>query len=113
MKYIVENMINPDVVIYLSDNESWIDTDSHRSWNDCTKTVAYWDKLRKVKPNARLINIDIQPYTSTQTLNRTDIANVGGFSDVVFDFVAQFAQGHSPQHWVELIEQINLDEPAK
>ena len=113
MKYIVENNINPDVVIYLSDNESWIDTESNHRWNDCTQTVAYWDKLRMVKPNARLINIDIQPYASTQTLNRADIANVGGFSDVVFDFVAQFAQGHSPKHWVELIEQINLDAPAK
>ncbi len=113
MKYIVENNINPDVVIYISDNESWIDTDSNRRWNDCTQTVAYWDELRKVKPNARLINIDIQPYASTQTLNRADIANVGGFSDVVFDFVAQFAQGHSPKHWVEQIEQINLDEQAK
>ncbi|MBR5710770.1 MAG: RNA-binding protein [Thermoguttaceae bacterium] len=113
MKYIVENNINPDVVIYISDNESWIDTDSNRSWNDCTQTVAYWDELRKVKPNARLINIDIQPYASTQTLNRTDIANVGGFSDVVFDFVAQFAQGHSSRHWVEQIEQINLNEQAK
>ena len=70
-------------------------------------------KLRTVKPNARLINIDIQPYTSTQTPNRADIANVGGFSDVVFDFVAQFAQGRSPQHWVEIIERINLDEPTK
>jgi hypothetical protein len=28
----------------------------------------------------------------------------------VFDFVAQFAQGLSPQHWVEQIEQINLEE---
>ena len=113
MKYIVENNINPDVVIYLSDNESWIDTDPNRLWNDSTETVAYWDELRKVKPNARLINIDIQPYRSSQSPNRADIANVGGFSDVVFDFVAQFAQGRSPQHWVELIEQINLDDPAK
>ena len=110
MKYIVENNINPDVVIYISDNESWIDTNSIRSWNDCTQTVAYWDKLHESKSNARLINIDIQPYASTQTLNRADIANVGGFSDVVFDFVAQFAQGLSPQHWVEQIEQVNLEE---
>ena len=110
MKYIVENNINPDVVIYISDNESWIDTDPNHSWNNCTQTVAYWDKLRQNKPNARLINIDIQPYGSSQTLNRADIANVGGFSDVVFDFVAQFAQGLLPQHWVEQIEQINLEE---
>ena len=88
-------------------------SDSDHRWRKCTQTVAYWDKLRQNKPNARLINIDIQPYDSSQTLNRADIANVGGFSDVVFDFVAQFAQGVSPQHWVELIEQINLDEQAK
>ena len=113
MKYILRNKINPDVVIYLSDNMSWIDTAPDHSWNNSTETVACWDKLRQKKPNARLINIDIQPYGSSQTLNRADIANVGGFSDVVFDFVAQFAQGHSPKHWVEQIEQIDLDEPAK
>ena len=113
MKYILRNKINPDVVIYLSDNMSWIDSDRNHSWRDCTETVACWDKLRQNKPNGRLINIDIQPYGSSQTLNRADIANVGGFSDVVFDFVAQFAQGLSPQHWVEQIERINLDEPVK
>jgi 60 kDa SS-A/Ro ribonucleoprotein len=110
MKYIVENNINPDVVIYLSDNMSWIDSDPNYSWKDCTETVAAWDKVRESKPNARLINIDIQPYGSSQTLNRADIANVGRLSDVVFDFVAQFAQGLSPQHWVEQIEQVNLEE---
>lgn len=109
MKYIVENNINPDIVIYISDNESWVDTDPNHSWKDCTETVAAWDKLRQNKPNARLINIDIQPYRSSQTLNRADIANIGGFSDAVFDFVAQFAEGYAPKHWINLIDQIDLN----
>ena len=109
MQHILDNKINPDVVIYISDNESWVDTAHTHSWNNCTQTVAAWDKLHQNKPNARLINIDIQPYRSSQTLNRADIANVGGFSDAVFDFVAQFAEGYAPQHWINLIDQIDLN----
>lgn len=35
-------------------------------------------------PGAKLICIDLQPYTTTQAPDRSDILNVGGFSDVVF-----------------------------
>ena len=32
--------------------------------------------------------IDLQPYTTTQAPDRSDILNVGGFSDAVFSVVA-------------------------
>jgi 60 kDa SS-A/Ro ribonucleoprotein len=38
----------------------------------------------------KLVCIDLQPYTTTQAPGRSDILNVGGFSDVVFSVVAAF-----------------------
>jgi 60 kDa SS-A/Ro ribonucleoprotein len=37
-----------------------------------------------------LINIDLQPYQTTQTLESPDIINIGGFSDSVFNVVSAF-----------------------
>ena len=50
--------------------------------------------------------LDIQPYAHTQAKERADILNVGGFSDAVFEIIAQFAAGNlEPGHWVRTIEQ--------
>ena len=38
----------------------------------------------------KLVCIDLQPYTTTQAPERSDILNVGGFSDAVFKVVAGF-----------------------
>jgi 60 kDa SS-A/Ro ribonucleoprotein len=38
----------------------------------------------------KLVCIDLQPYTTTQAPERSDILNVGGFSDAVFSIVASF-----------------------
>ena len=39
---------------------------------------------------AKLVCIAVQPYTTTQAQDRSDILNVGGFSDAVFSVVAAF-----------------------
>ena len=41
-------------------------------------------------PKARLVCIDLQPYSTTQAPERDDILNVGGFSDAVFNVVSSF-----------------------
>ena len=40
--------------------------------------------------HAKLVCIDLQPYTATQAPDRSDILNVGGFSDAVSSVVASF-----------------------
>jgi 60 kDa SS-A/Ro ribonucleoprotein len=51
--------------------------------------------------------IDLQPYSTTQASERSDILNVGGFSDQVFDIVADFAAGRlNADHWVGEIDAI-------
>ncbi len=106
MKYIFQKKLRPDVVIFISDNESWMDAEGRR-WGN-TATLDYWDKIRVQNPTAKLINIDIQPYGTVQAPDRADIANVGGFSDAVFDFVAGFAAESGADHWTDVIEAISL-----
>jgi len=94
-----------DLVILVSDNESWVD--ARRS--GATQILREWEVLKKRNPNARLVCIDIQPYTTTQAAERADVLNVGGFSDAVFTMVADFADGKlDAGHWVGEIEKISL-----
>jgi 60 kDa SS-A/Ro ribonucleoprotein len=95
-----------DVVILVSDNESWVDAQRHGA----TQTLREWEALKQRNPQARLVCIDVQPYATTQAAERHDILNVGGFSDAVFDTVAAFMEGKADvEHWVGEIEKISLD----
>jgi len=94
-----------DLVIYISDNESWVD--STRRWNSGTETMKQWNEFRSRNKGAKLVCIDIQPYAHTQANDRTDILNVGGFSDQVFTLVSEFANGTLDDgHWVSVIEKV-------
>jgi len=94
-----------DLVVIVSDNQSWVDAAGARG----TATLREWNAFRARNRQARLVLIDLQPDATTQATEREDILNVGGFSDRVFDVVAEFAAGrlHS-DHWVGLIESVAL-----
>lgn len=88
----------PDVVVFVSDNQSWADfrlaprsADSGSSATRGTVMAEEWDRLRAKNPRAKLVLVDLQPYATTQVQTRSDVLNVGGFSDAVFDLVASFA----------------------
>jgi 60 kDa SS-A/Ro ribonucleoprotein len=94
-----------DLVIFVSDNESWVDAGRGRG----TATMAEWNEFKQRNPNARLVCIDIQPYGTTQAKERDDILNIGGFSDQVFDVIAEFAAGRlTADHWVGVINAVKL-----
>ncbi len=95
-----------DLVVMVSDNESWIDA---RGYGRSTGLMHAWEKYKKVHARAKLVCIDIQPGTTAQAVDRADILNIGGFSDAVFDAVANFAKGTMvPANWVGEIEKIAL-----
>jgi 60 kDa SS-A/Ro ribonucleoprotein len=95
-----------DLVIFVSDNMSWVDS---QGGGRSTATMQEWEKFRSRNPRARLVCLDVQPYSSTQAKEREDIMNIGGFSDVVFEIIAAFAAGElNANHWVGLIEKIEL-----
>jgi 60 kDa SS-A/Ro ribonucleoprotein len=90
-----------ELVVVVSDNESWIDADVARG----TATMRECNAFRSRNPNARLVLIDLQPHATTQATGREDVLNVGGFSDHVFELVSQFAAGRlHGDHWVREIE---------
>jgi 60 kDa SS-A/Ro ribonucleoprotein len=95
-----------DLVILVSDNESWVDA----TRRGATQTMREWEVLKQRNPRARLVCIDIQPYGTTQAAERRDIMNVGGFSDAVFTMMANFAEGKmGSDHWVGEIEKVSLE----
>ena len=96
-----------DVLIYVSDNESWMD--SNRAWNSGTETMKQWNEFKSRNKEAKLVCIDIQPNAHTQAKDRADILNIGGFSDQVFTLVSEFAGGNlTAEHWVGVIEKVGI-----
>ncbi|HEX8138489.1 MAG TPA: hypothetical protein VF544_13055 [Pyrinomonadaceae bacterium] len=94
-----------DLVIFVSDYESWVDAGRGRG----TATMQEWNVFKQRNPSARMVCIDVQPYATTQAEEREDILNVGGFSDQVFEVIAEFARGRlNPAHWVGAIEAVTL-----
>lgn len=98
-----------DVVIYVSDNESWVDANRTWGYSNGTAVMREWETLKQRNPQAKLINIDITPNSTTQAKDRNDILNIGGFSDNVFTTIAQFiSKGNDAELWVKEIEAIEL-----
>ena len=92
-----------DLVIYVSDSESWVDSGRGRG----TATLQAWQTFVARNPGAKLVCINLQPYGTTQAPERADILNVGGFSDQVFEVIAGFLSGDAAQ-WTRAIERIEL-----
>ena len=91
-----------NLVVFVSDNQSWIDTT--RRWNPGTNVMEQWAQYKRRNPRAKLVCIDVQPYATSQAPDRADILNVGGFSDAVFDVIAAFvADTLTPGHWASEI----------
>ena len=95
-----------DLVVIVSDNESWIDARRRGA----TETMTQWEAIKARCPPAKLVCIDLQPGATTQAVERKDVMNVGGFSDAVFRMVGDFAAGATDaDHWVGEIERVALD----
>lgn len=94
-----------EFVVYVSDYESWVDARNGRG----TQTMVEWGRFKERNPAARMVCINIQPYTTVQASEREDILNVGGFSDQVFEVLALFADGRlDAGHWVGVIDAVEV-----
>lgn len=98
-----------DLIIYVSDNESWIDTSARWTGQLATQTMEQWSLFKKRNRSAKMVCIDIQPYGTTQAAESEDIINVGGFSDQVFRLIADVvADRFAKDHWVNEIAAVRL-----
>lgn len=101
------------LVIFASDNESWVDTGTAaRYGSSATDMMSEWEIFHKRNPGSKLVCIDMTPRSNAQVTTRKDILQVGGFSDTVFNVIDSFVKANdSPDYWVNLIDQISLDDP--
>ena len=107
---LIARKVKADLVVYVSDNQSWVETAGGQSVAQGTATMQLWASFKARNPHAKLVMIDIQPYASAQVVDRDDVLLVGGFSDQVFELLELFSQNRlSAAHWVGVIEAVELD----
>ncbi len=105
LQWLLERGVEADLVILVSDNQSWVDARACGA----TQTMRLWESFRYRNRSAKLVCIDLQPLGSSQAVERRDVLNVGGFSDDVFEIVARFSRGElAAAHWVGQIDAIEL-----
>ena len=84
-----------DLVVIASDNQSWVESmniDRYgRRRPGKTELQAEWERWKMRNPQAKMVCVDVAPYTTTQAQERHDILNIGGFSDTVFELTDSFA----------------------
>jgi 60 kDa SS-A/Ro ribonucleoprotein len=100
-----------DLVIIVSDLESWVRTLGSAYWGNRSTTVMHeWEPLRKRNPQAKIVLIDIEANKDSQAPeSRADILNVGGWSDNVFEVINKFMEGNlASDHVVSEVESIDL-----
>lgn len=102
----VENA-KPDVVIMISDNESWVDA-NNLTRSGPTKMMEEWAKIKNRNPDAKLICLDIQPYITTPAANFDGVFNIGGFSDAVFTLIGMLTKQQEIEQWTKMINAIEL-----
>lgn len=105
LRLLNERKAKGDLVIYVSDYESWVDSGRGRG----SATMVEWTDFKSRNKGAKMVCIDLTPHTTTQAQDRKDIMNIGGFSDQVFDSVAEFARGEMGSgHWVGEVKKVQL-----
>jgi 60 kDa SS-A/Ro ribonucleoprotein len=110
IKHLNDKKAKGDLLIMVSDNESWIDTsNSYYGTSRGTETMNEWVKFKARNSEAKFVCIDITPNKTVQAVGK-DILNIGGFNDSIFDVVAMFQKfGSSEDLWVKTIENVSLD----
>jgi 60 kDa SS-A/Ro ribonucleoprotein len=102
--------------VLVSDQESWLGVGR----NGSTAVMTEWQVFVRNQvrlhgksqdggscAGPKLVCIDLQPYTTTQAPERSDILNVGGFSDAVFSVVAAFLTDDGGRFVAE-VEKVEL-----
>ena len=104
LAHLLVHDIRCNTVIYVSDNQSWYRNSPGNSsgsiwWTPGggrgTTMADAWAKYKVKNPKAKLICIDLQPYGTVQVIDNKDVLNIGGFTDSVFEVIANFVNGDS------------------
>lgn len=109
LKFIMSQNKRIDVVIFVSDNESWVNGSGGfgKRIEKGTELAQLWSEAKVKNPNAKMICIDCTPGTTVQALDDESILNIGGFSDQVFSAISSFLSGNA-NNWIDKIDEIIL-----
>jgi 60 kDa SS-A/Ro ribonucleoprotein len=97
--------------VLVSDMESWVGSGQYGSTAVMTEWQAFVKNQVRLHGRGftgpRLVCINVQAYTTAQAPERSDILNIGGFSDAVFTVVASFLDDQADRFVTE-VEAIEL-----
>ena len=98
--------------VLISDTESWVYRNRPHAYGrrGASGVMTEWQTFVKNQlslgghdmASPKLVCIDIQPYGTTQAPDRSDILNIGGFSDAVFHVVSAFFSGDASRFVAEV-----------
>lgn len=95
-----------DTVIYLSDNQSWVDASPNGTQPGM---LVEWRRFKQRNRQSKLVCIDLQPYRTVQVPAADDVIHVGGFSDQVFEVLRSVASGDTtPDRFVDRIRKVAI-----
>lgn len=114
LRYLNSKKAKGDVVIYLSDNESWFENSDRYSrygWGSSrgTTTSHEWVEFKSRNKNAKCICIDFVANDTIQMKESDDVMNIGGFSDNIWEVITKFVSGeYGAKAWTKHIEELDL-----
>lgn len=88
-----------ELLIMVSDNQSW-----RQFYRNVPEE---WKLYKSRVKSAKLVLIDIQPYTTTQQPDGRDVLNIGGWSDNIWEVISDFANGKN-RDFVKTINEISV-----
>lgn len=100
-----------DIVIYLSDNESWFEGGRRGyGWGSRgTSTAHEWAEFKRRNKGAKCICVDLEASSTVQLKDSDDVMNIGGFSDNIWDIVKMFVAGeYGADAWTKAIKTIDV-----
>lgn len=107
LEYLNKEKDKGDLVMYVSDNQSWMD----RGYGGATGMAGEWKKYRERNPKAKLVCIDLQANGSVQAPDKIgDTLNIGGgFDDHCFEVINAFVNGDLERgSWTTEIEKSSI-----
>src|ERR1700722_2740474 len=117
LAFMNEQNMKAQTVVYVSDNQSWAQSTreypgyrGYAATGTGTTMMHEWATFERRNRGAKLINIDIAPYGTTQVYDKSNTINVGGFSDQVFEVVSMFLKEGQADMVVKTIEAVEIPE---
>lgn len=107
-KWTLNNKLEIDTFVMISDNESWADYSGNYHWRSKTPSKNLWLEIKKSNPKAKLIMIDMMTSGGNQVDPGNDVLAIAGYSPAILETIKNWLDD-SKENLVNTINQINLE----